>query len=287
MGMSKFIPPLLMVLIFAACDSVRSSSTIRKLSNFEVNQRPTVIGQDLPREWAKELAAKLVNAPAVDLKSPDSMHLVKKMISEVAWIDPRFVKVEVALPEGLRVTYKSRIPVLSLAVGEQYLGLISLDEYMLPEGFSKAQLDKFVKVAVEKNTKIPAVGDRVSSPLLQESLRCFPIIDQLKMLTGINFTHIARQSDYGVQEDKIAPALSFLTDDGVEVQWGRSDATPDPFSVDRDGNTLSLERKAQRLALVLKQFPQLGGLGIVVLDDPIVKVFDRKGAMLKLSPDIF
>ena len=287
MGMSKFLPPLLLMLLCAGCDSMKPSNTIRELSNFKVNQRPTVIGEDLPYEWAKELAIKLVGAPAIDLKDSDTIDLVVKMFSEVSWIDSRSVKVALALPEGLRVTYKSRIPVLSLAVGEQYLGLLSLDGYMLPEGFSKSQLDKFIKIVVEKTTKIPAVGDRVSAPLLQEASRCFPIIDQLKVLAGINFTHIARQSDYGVQEDKVSPALSFLTDDGVEVQWGRSAETPDPFSVDRDGKALTLERKGQRLALVLIQFPGLGGLGTVVLDDPLVKVFNRKGEMLQLSPDIF
>ena len=236
---------------------------------------------------AKELAIKLVRAPVIDLEDSDALHLVATMFSEVSWIDSKSVKVALALPEGLRVIYKSRIPVLSLAVGEQYLGLLSLDGYMLPEGFSKSQLDKFIKVVVEETTKVPAVGDRVSAPLLQEAWRCFPIIDQLKVLTGINFTHIARQSDYGVQEDKVSPALSFLTHDGVEVQWGRSADTPDPFSVDRDGKVLTLERKGQRLALVLKQFPGLGGLGVVILDDPLVKEFDRKGEMLQLSPDIF
>ena len=126
----------------------------RELSNFKVNQRPTVIGEDLPYEWAKELAIKLVGAPAIDLKDSDTIDLVVKMFSEVSWIDSRSVKVALALPEGLRVTYKSRIPVLSLAVGEQYLGLLSLDGYMLPEGFSKSQLDKFIKIVVEKTTKM-------------------------------------------------------------------------------------------------------------------------------------
>jgi hypothetical protein len=49
---------------------------------------------------------------------------------------------------------------------------------------------------------------------------------------------------------------------------------------------LTLERKGQRLAQVMQQFPNLAGVGRVVLDDPLVKVFDRRGQALTLKNDI-
>ena len=80
--------------------------------------------------------------------------------------------------------------------------------------------------------------------------------------------------------------MSFILSNGVEISWGRASATADPASVNRDNKPLTAERKMMRLALVLKEYPMLAGVGRLVLDDPLVKVFDANGERLLLPETI-
>ncbi len=80
--------------------------------------------------------------------------------------------------------------------------------------------------------------------------------------------------------------MSFILDSGVEISWGRARDTPDEFSTNSLGGPLTMSQKAVRLIAVLKQYPELAGVGRVVLDEPEAKVFDPRGVRLPLTGDI-
>jgi hypothetical protein len=243
-----------------------SSASMRDMSKFQVNQVPTVVGQPLPTQWAAMFNFAMTNAPILDLDDPQSIEQIKGLVRQVPWIDPSTVAAHLAMPDGVRVYYRALIPVLVIRQSGRAVGLLSKEG---PEG-----------------VELPSPGDSSSAGLLQEAVRIFPEVDQLKALTRLNIVAIQQQADYRATESEIVPPLTFVTADGLEIEWGRSVYTPDPFSVDANERPLTIERKGFRLSQLMKQFPNLVGVGRVVLDDPLVKVFDRQGKPMALKNDI-
>jgi hypothetical protein len=211
---------------------------------------------------------------------------IEELLRQVPWINPRTVEAHLAMPEGVRVFFRPRTPVMMIRQEGKLVAMVSIDGVVLPIGFSAADNENLIKVDIPRSVQVDGYGEVVSNPLLQEAWRIFPEVDQLKALTRLNFTSIQQQADFRTNASAIAPPLSFVTSDGLEIEWGRATSTPDPFSVDANNRPLSLERKGRRLSLLMQQFPNLGGVGRVVLDDPLVKVFDRQGKPLELKKTI-
>jgi len=263
-----------------------SSASMRDMSKFQVNQAPTVVGQPLPTQWAAMFNFAMTKAPILDLDDPQSIEQIKGLVRQVPWIDPLTVKAHLAMPDGVRVYYRALIPVLVIRQSGRAVGLLSKEGRALPPGFNDDQLSMFLSINIPQGIVLPSPGDSSSAGLLQEAVRIFPEVDQLKALTKLNIVAIQQQADYRATESEIVPPLTFVTADGLEIEWGRSVYTPDPFSVDANKRPLTLERKGFRLSQLMKQFPNLVGVGRVVLDDPLVKVFDRQGKPMALKNDI-
>ncbi|MFT7517287.1 MAG: hypothetical protein ACI84O_001077 [Myxococcota bacterium] len=268
----------------SACSDTGSS--VRDISKFRVEQVPTVIGQPLPLIWAQMFDFALSKAHALDLDDPDSLRQIEGLVRQIPWVDPDSVEAHLAMPEGVRLYYRALVPALVIRQEGRAVGLLSLEGRALPPGFSDEVINKFVSIHIPKGTELPTPGNASSAALLQEAVRVFPEVDQLKAITKLNIVAIQQQADYRATSNSIAPPLTFVTVDGLELEWGRARDTPDPFSVDVNNRPLTLERKGQRLAQVMQQFPNLAGVGRVVLDDPLVKVFDRRGQALTLKNDI-
>ena len=141
-------------------------------------------------------------------------------------------------------------------------------------------------VSLDPERELPAVGKRPADPVLQEAFRLWVEADTIADLAGLPIVAIQRRSDYFRDAVGIAPAMSFILLDGTEICWGRARDSADPASVDSFGRKLTMERKTQRLKLVLAQYPLLRGVGRVVLDDPLVKVFDQRLDPLPLAGPI-
>jgi hypothetical protein len=263
-----------------------SSASMRDMSKFQVNQVPTVVGQPLPTQWAAMFNFAMTNAPILDLDDPQSIEQIKGLVRQVPWIDPSTVAAHLAMPDGVRVYYRALIPVLVIRQSGRAVGLLSKEGRALPPGFNDDQLSLFLNINIPEGVELPSPGDSSSAGLLQEAVRIFPEVDQLKALTRLNIVAIQQQADYRATESEIVPPLTFVTADGLEIEWGRSVYTPDPFSVDANERPLTIERKGFRLSQLMKQFPNLVGVGRVVLDDPLVKVFDRQGKPMALKNDI-
>jgi hypothetical protein len=259
---------------------------MRDISKFQVNQAPTVVGQPLPTQWSAMFNLAMTKAPILDLDDPQSIEQIKGLVRQVPWIDPSTVAAHLAMPDGVRVYYRALIPVLVIRQSGRAVGLLSKEGRALPPGFNDDQLSLFLNINIPEGVELPSPGDSSSAGLLQEAVRIFPEVDQLKALTKFNIVAIQQQADYRATESSIVPPLTFVTADGLEIEWGRSAYTPDPFSVDANKRPLTLERKGFRLSQLMKQFPNLVGVGRVVLDDPLVKVFDRQGKPMALKKDI-
>lgn len=272
------------IVLLGSCSD--SSSSVRDISKYHVNQLPTVVGQPLPLVWGQMFDVAMSKAPKLNLDDPSSLKLIEDYVRQVPWIDPSSVQAHLAMPQGVRLYYKSLIPALVIRQYSRPVGLLSLEGKVLPPGFSEQQLNRFISIHIPKDAELPSPGDVASAALLQEAVRAFPEVDQLKALTKLNIVSIQQQSDFRATTKTIVPPLSFVTADGLEIEWGRSTLTPDPFSVDAQKRPLTLERKGYRLKQVMQQFPNLAGVGRVVLDDPQVKVFDRRGKPLDLKNDI-
>ncbi|MDP6964273.1 MAG: hypothetical protein QGF46_08930, partial [Planctomycetota bacterium] len=66
-----FSRALLLMLATVSCSD--SSSSIRDISNFKINQTPQVIGKNLPHSWAVLFDEVMSSAPALDIDDPHSL----------------------------------------------------------------------------------------------------------------------------------------------------------------------------------------------------------------------
>jgi len=202
------------VLVASVCASCSdSSSSVRDISKFRVDQVPTVIGQPLPLQWGKMFDYAMASATELDLDNPESLNQIEGLVRKIPWVDPRTVEAHLAMPDGVRLYYKSLIPALVIRQNGMATGLLSKEGRALPPGFSDDQLKLFLSINIPKGVELPAFGDMSSSGLLQEAVRIFPEVDQLKSLTKLNIVAIQQQADYRSSATAIVPPLTFVTAD--------------------------------------------------------------------------
>ncbi|MHC4380453.1 MAG: cell division protein FtsQ/DivIB [Planctomycetota bacterium] len=278
-------PALLPLLLLTACGGGSAMESKRALSDFRVDQVPRIPG-GLPQEWGSQFDAVMAEAPSLELGDARTPQVVQDLLSRVDWIDPKTIEVKVALPDGLRVSYRPKLPQLAIARGQRPVAAIAQDGTVLPAGLSAAAMEGLLFVSLDSDVDLPAAGKHCSDPLVQEAFRLWVEADTVADLTGLPIVEIQRRSEYPRHADGIAPAMSFILHDGTEICWGRARDTADPSAVDSLGKPLTIERKAMRLALILEQYPELQGVGRVDLDFPMVKVFDASLQRLPLDKPI-
>lgn len=275
----------LSLLCLTACGDAASVEEPRALSNYRVDQVPQIPG-GLPAAWAARFDEVLAGAPAIRLGDALAPQLVHDLLTDVEWIDPLSIEVKMALPEGLRVNYLPKIPVLAIARGQKPIATLARDGTLIPSGFSEAAMSSLLFVSLDQDQNLPQVGERFSDPVVQEAHLLWVEADTVAVVAGLPVVSIQRRSDYPKSTSGMAPAMSFILANGVEISWGRASGTADPASVNRDNRPLTAERKMMRLALVLKEYPMLHGVGRLVLDDPLIKAFDANGQLLPLPETI-
>ncbi|MDA1114640.1 MAG: hypothetical protein O3A95_10130 [Planctomycetota bacterium] len=275
----------LSLLCLSACGDAASVENPRALSDYRVDQVPQLPG-GLPAAWAERFDEVLAGAPAIRLGDVLAPQLVHDLLTEVEWIDPLSIEVKMALPEGLRVNFLPKIPVLAIARGQKPVATLASDGTLIPSGFSEATMSGLLFVSLDQGQDFPLVGERFSDPVVQEAHLLWVEADTVAVVTGLPVVSIQRRSDYPRSTPGMAPAMSFVLANGVEISWGRASETADPASVNRDNKPLSSERKMMRLALVLHEYPMLQGVGRLVLDDPLVKAFDASGKLMPLPDNI-
>lgn len=271
--------------LLGSCGDTASVDTPIDLSLMQVSQVPGIPG-GLPTAWAEQFDAVIAEAPTMAMSDPRSLQVVRDLLTRVHWIDPTSIEVALALPEGVRVSYLPKMPRLVLAQGQEPRYALAEDGTLLPDGLDMDLLAGFFYVSIDADTQLPEVGRRCSDPVVQEAFRLWGEADSVMALAELPIASIQRRSDYPRHTPGMAPAMSFLLTDGTEICWGRAKDTPDPHSVDSQGRRLSMERKAQRLVLVLREYPQLQGVSRLVLDDPQVKAFDMNMQPLPLPASI-
>ena len=267
-----------------SCGDTASVEPVRDLSQYRVDQVPRFPG-GLPAAWGQLFDQVMTTAPKMRFGDPHIKEVVRDLFTQVSWVDPSSIEVEIVLPEGLRVAYRPKMPRLALARGQTRVAALAEDGTVLPSGLSTTLLQQLLMVSLDPEDDLPLVGKRPRSPVVQEAFRLWVEADTIRELTELPIVAIQRRSDYPRHASGLAPAMSFLLKDGTEICWGRARDTVDPASVDSYGKKLTMERKAQRLALVLRTYPMLQGVSRVVLDDPLVKVFDAQMKTL-LLPEI-
>ena len=280
-----FVLVALSMLALPACGDTSSVDAPRALSAYRVDQVPQIPG-GLPRAWAERFDQVLAEAPSIRLGDALAPQLVHDLLTKVEWIDPTSIEVRMALPEGVRVNYLPKIPVLAVARGQKPVATLARDGTLIPSGFSEATMSGLLFVSLDNETDLPEVGKRFSDPVVQEAHRLWVEADTVAVVTGLPVVSIQRRSNYPQNAPGIAPAMSFILATGVEISWGRGSETADPASVNRDDKPLTSERKMMRLALVLHEYPMLQGVGFLVLDAPLVKAFDANGKLLPLPETI-
>lgn len=271
--------------LFTGCSEPADLDTPLDLSLLRVDQVPKLPG-GLPQAWAEEFDAVIADAPTLKMRDPKSLQVIRDYLTRVSWIDPASIEVALALPEGVRISYLPKLPRLVLAQGQEPRYVLAEDGTLLPDGLDLELLQDFLYVSIDGETQLPEVGGRCSDPVVQEAFRLWVEADTIEDLSGLPIVAIQRRSDYPRHATGIAPAMSFILHDGTEISWGRARDTPDPHSLDSQGRPLTLERKAQRMVLVMQEYPELTGVSRLVLDDPLVKVFDEAMQPLPLQNPI-
>ncbi len=242
----------------------------RALSRYRVEGLP----EYLPAAWGAQLEQVLDAAPEVELLHEDALRIAEQQLRKLAWIDPASVQARLRLPTGIELDFRPRV--LGVAVFDQgRLVPVSLDGVVLPEGLETEHLGFLARVPAESSDSLPAVGQPVSDPLIQEALRASIEFDAVRQLLEGDLFAIERQPGYPRGAAGVPPALAFTTRAGCRLHWGRSDTSRDPYGV-------PAELKLQRLAVVLRSYPGLQGLAHVSLDAPRVRLVGPDGAELPL-----
>lgn len=269
------LPLLALVCFAAACSRPAGVEEARPLSTLRVDQFPEYPG-GLPAAWADSFDHAMRQSPQVEPGAPGALAQVRSAFLSIPWIQPESVVVEGAMPEGFRVRFAPRRPRLVLTRGERPVGVLSTDGIMLPQGLSEEQMAGLLRTPLPADADLPAVGTRPANPDLQEAMRLWAEADTVADLMKLPIVAIARQSHYPAHADQFAPAMSFLLADGTEICWGRSELAKDAFAVDERGRPLTMERKLMRLKGVWQEYPDLQGIGRVVLDFPALHLYDER-----------
>jgi hypothetical protein len=275
----------LMTLSFGCRDSFDTQQP-RSLGNYEIHQVPEYPG-GFPPAWAAEFHVAMQQAPPMSLGDDHAAALIRDHLLRLKWIDPQRLAVEPALPEGMRVYFQPLSPRLAVAHGDRPFALLAeRNGAVLPDGIGEDTMHMFIRVSIDPGVELPPAGQISSDPLIQEAYRVWPEIAQIALDLELNVVAIQRKSTSLTNAKDMAPALSFYLDTGVEVSWGRARDTPDAFSTNALGEKLTMLQKATRLMAVLEEYPGLIGVGRVVLDMPIVRVFDPHEQPLPLQAQL-
>ncbi|TAH36351.1 MAG: hypothetical protein EYC70_11135 [Planctomycetota bacterium] len=252
--------------------TVPAGAARRSLACYRVERMPPV-----PEAWWSQLRARLDAAPTLSLLDPQASAIVSGLFQEVAWIDPASVEVQARLPEGFRVLFLPRRPLLQLTDGPAVAAVVDRAGVVLPAGVPEAALGELLAVPLDRNVTLPEAGRALADPLLAEALRAAPEAYALRQELGLDLARIERQRDYPAEAPGVPPALSFVLRDGRSILWGRSEAAGATLTPPR-------ARKEARLRALLARYPQLHGVQTVVLDRERVRALDASGADLPL-PD--
>ncbi|HEX9793334.1 MAG TPA: hypothetical protein VGC54_05060 [Planctomycetota bacterium] len=250
---------------------VHAGEGLRSLAEYRVEALP----EELPPEWGALLASRLAGAPEVSLLDPRARGAARELIGSVPWIDPDSVHVELDHPHGLRVSFEPRRPRLRLFRQGVAIALLDPEGTVLPAGVPRHYLELMAGVHLDGDGVLPPPGRRVADALVQEALATLDEFYALRERTGLDLWSMARQSDFPASARAVAPPLSFLLGDGTVLEWGRSRAWRDPLLP-----ALDVEQKTLRLEAVLAAHPGLQGVGRVVLDGPLLRVYGLRGEPL-------
>ncbi len=274
MGLRTALPFLLLG-VLAGCSGADEFDSPRDLSQLRFDQLP----KNLPAAWQAQLSDAFVGAPEMSLMDPGAMDEVRDRLSRVAWIDPSSVRVASALPDGLRVKYRPRVPRLIVTSNAVPVGILARDGTLLPEGIPDSLAVKYMKVPLEPGEVLPPIGGRVANALLQEALDVADEAYTLRTASGLQIASIERQSGYPLNAGGVPPALCFRLADGREIGWGRAESSDDPSGQ-------SLARKVVRLREVLEAFPDLVGVHRIQLDYPELHLYGPDGVELPLPESL-
>lgn len=267
--------PFLLLGVLAGCSGADGFDSPRDLSQLRFDQLP----EGLPAAWQTQLSDAFAGAPEMSLMDPSAVDEVRDRLARVAWIDPASVRVASALPDGLRVKYRPRVPRLVVTSNAVPVGILASDGTLLPEGIPDSWVAKYLQVPLEPGEALPPVGGRVSNALLQEALDVWDEAYTVRSASGLKIKSIERQSGYPVEAGGVPPALCFRLADGREIGWGRAEGSGDPWGQ-------PLERKIVRLRKVLQAFPDLVGVHRLQLDYPELHLYGQDGAELPLPESL-
>jgi len=256
----------------SACapDPEASAGLRRRLSDFRVERLPVA----LPEPWRREMAEVLARGPEISLLDPRAPALARELLLGVSWVDPASVQVDLQLPEGLRAVFRPRQVTYRVQREGRTAGVVSDAGVLLPEGYPEKWLLSVPAVPLTPGFELPPAGRKLADPLVRAALDARDEFYALRKETGLDLMRIEREEGFP-PEARVPPPLSFVTAEGAEIFWGRPDAARDPLGV-------PLEVKARRLAAVLRAWPGLRGVGRVVLDRPLLRIFDDRGRPLAL-----
>ncbi len=227
----------------------------------------------ISQPWHDELAEVLKTAPLLALTDPNAPTIVRHLLKQVTWMDPKSVKVDIAFPKGLRIRYQPRWPILRVLPPEGAPVYLSVDATLLPPGVQGALHEHVLDLPLDPGISLPAPGRRLANALVQEGIRMH--VDALKVqeVTGLKVLRLERQEGYPVSAKEIPPAMTIVLADGTQLFWGRSSLTRDPL-----GNTFVV--KMGILGSIVRQYPGLASISRVYLDRLPIRILDSKGAPL-------
>ena len=285
-------PPLVIAALLSvavlplSCGEALDTQEARDLGNFQIHQAPRYPG-GFPPAWAGEFSLAMIEAPDIYIADSTSVAVVRDLMLQLKWVDPRRLRVEPALPEGIRVYFEPLWPRLAVSNGDRPIAMLAdATGTVLPDGISEGVMRQFIRVPIDSGVELPPAGQIPADPVIQEAFKLWPEADQIAINSGLNIVAIQRKSTYPRDATDIAPAMSFILDTGVEITWGRARDTPDPMAMNSRKEKLTMLDKGARLIAVLMEYPDLAGVGKLVLDEPEVKVFGPRGERLPLKAQL-
>ncbi len=229
--------------------------------------------------WHDELADALESAPALALTDPEAPTVVRHLLKQVTWMDPTSVQVDVAFPEGLRVRYQPRWPILRVLPPGGAPVYLSADATLLPTGVEGTLHENVFDLPLDPGVELPVPGRRLANALVQEGIRMHVDAMKVQEVTGLKVLRLERQEGYPMSAKGIPPAMTLVLDNGTQLFWGRSSLTRDPL-----GNTFVV--KMGILGSIVRQYPGLASVSRIYLDRLPMKILDSKGEPLPFQDGV-
>jgi len=251
-------------------ESPIEATEMRSLAHFRVEALPV----NLTPQWQAELKEALAAAPEVPLLDPASLQKARRALVALPWIDPISVEAELALPDGIRVSFEPRQPrLVILHQGERVV--VSRKGFVIPDGLPEISFEDIAVLPVSQATRLPEPGRRVADPLVQAALRASDEYYELAGNGALKLVGLERMPGYPESSPGVPPALAFVTHDGRRIFWGRSANMRDPLGI-------PLAEKWNRLDVILHDYPGLRGLKEVHLHLPKVRLVGEQGNLMTL-----